>query len=195
MLECGSEIKKKKEKRKTKKTLYLHCILHVKPIFHQNAKYLASGVGVAPDARILRYPTQKHVSIFCVKPPTPNLNLPNPSQWNIGCVGCLALGLCIWHVHFIFFVLISFASDPVFQWNMGFSFRNLQYLVFSKCVYLPWIIFKQSVCSPFISSGEVELIFFGINIIILHIVSCRLYIQITVCYLQFKAEVYIRKSL
>ena len=31
-----------------------------KPIFHQNAKYLASGVGVgqAPNARILRYPTQ-----------------------------------------------------------------------------------------------------------------------------------------
>ena len=35
----------------------------------------------------------------------------------------LALGLFVGHVHFIFFVLISFASDtrrkPVFQWNMG----------------------------------------------------------------------------
>ena len=51
---------------------------------------------------------------------------PNASQWNIGCVGSLALGLCVGHVHFILFVLISFASDtrrkPVFQWNMGFSF-------------------------------------------------------------------------
>ena len=49
---------------------------------------------------------------------------PNASQWNIGCVGSLALGLCFGHVHFIFFVLISFASDtrrkPSFQWNMGF---------------------------------------------------------------------------
>ena len=34
---------------------------------------------------------------------------PNASQWNIGCVGSLALGLCVGHAHFIFFVLISFA--------------------------------------------------------------------------------------
>ena len=34
---------------------------------------------------------------------------PNASQWNIGCVVSLALCLCSWHVHFIFFVLISFA--------------------------------------------------------------------------------------
>ena len=44
---------------------------------------------------------------------------PNASQWNIGCVGSLALGLCVGHVHFIFFVLISFALDtrckPIFQ--------------------------------------------------------------------------------
>ena len=52
--------------------------------------------------------------------PTQN---PNASQWNIGCVGSLALGLCVGHVRFIFFVLISFASGTqrklVFQWNMG----------------------------------------------------------------------------
>ena len=46
-------------------------------------------------------------------------------QWNIGCVGSLALGLCVRHVHFIFFVLISFVSGtqrkPLFWWNMGFS--------------------------------------------------------------------------
>ena len=41
--------------------------------------------------------------------PTQN---PNASQWNIGCVG---------HVHFIFFVLISFASgtQPVFLVEYG----------------------------------------------------------------------------
>ena len=52
--------------------------------------------------------------------PTPT---PDASQWNIGCIGSLALGLCVGNVHFMFFVLISFASDtrrkPVFQWNMG----------------------------------------------------------------------------
>ena len=51
---------------------------------------------------------------------------PDASQWNIGCVGSLALGLCVGHVHFIFFVLISFAlgsrRKPSFQWNMGLTF-------------------------------------------------------------------------
>ena len=54
---------------------------------------------------------------------------PNASQWNIGCVGSLALGLCIGHVHFIFFVLISFALGSrrkhSFQWNMGLSGQTL----------------------------------------------------------------------
>ena len=65
------------------------------------------------------------------KPPTPNLKFalaptPNPdaSQWNIGSVGSLALGLCVGHVHFFFLVLISFAlgsqRKPSFQWNMSF---------------------------------------------------------------------------
>ena len=50
---------------------------------------------------------------------------PNASLWNIGCIGSLALGLCVGHVHFIFFVLISFALGSrrkrSFQWNMGFT--------------------------------------------------------------------------
>ena len=62
------------------------------------------------------------MQFFCVT----RRQTPDTSQWNIGCVGSLALGLCVGHVHFIFFVLISFASDtrrkPVFQWNMGLSF-------------------------------------------------------------------------
>ena len=55
-------------------------------------------------------------------PPTQNSNA---SQWNIGCVGSLALGLCVGHVHFRFFVLISFALGSrrkrSFQWIMGFN--------------------------------------------------------------------------
>ena len=79
----------------------------------------------------------QHVGIFCVTwrtsftfHRTRNLKVafyptrnPNASQWNIGCVGSLALGLCVGHVHFIFFVLISFAMGSrrkrSFQWNMG----------------------------------------------------------------------------
>ena len=73
------------------------------------------------DANFLRRPCTFHflcVDFFALG----SKRKPN-SQWNIGGVGSLALGLCIGHVHFIFFVLISFASDtrrkPVFQWNMG----------------------------------------------------------------------------
>ena len=58
-------------------------------------------------------------------PPTP---APNASRWNIGGVGPPTqayLGAGIGHVHFMFFVLISFAlggqRKPSFQWNMGFS--------------------------------------------------------------------------
>ena len=48
---------------------------------------------------------------------------PNVTQWNIGCVGFQTF--CVGHVHFMFFVLISFAiggqCKPTFQWNMGFK--------------------------------------------------------------------------
>ena len=52
--------------------------------------------------------------------PTQN---PNASQWNIGCVGFQRQNVCVGHVHFVFFVLISFAfvgqRKASFQWNMG----------------------------------------------------------------------------
>ena len=68
------------------------------------------------------YPTRNLKVAFY---PTRN---PNASQWNIGCVGSLAFGLCVGHVHFIFFVLISFAlggrRKRSFQWNMGLSFQT-----------------------------------------------------------------------
>ena len=67
-------------------------------------------------------PTQNIKFAF---PPTQN---PNASQWYIGCVGSLALGVCVGHVHFIFFVLISFALGSrrkrSFQWSMGLTFGS-----------------------------------------------------------------------
>ena len=53
--------------------------------------------------------------------PTPT---PDASQWNIGGVGPSGVGAVVGHVHFMFFVLISFAfcsqRKPSFLWNMGF---------------------------------------------------------------------------
>ena len=75
------------------------------------------------DANFLRRPCTFH--FFCVDFFALGSKRKPNSQWNIGGVGCLALGLCVGHVHFIFFVLISFASGtqrkPVFLWNMGFT--------------------------------------------------------------------------
>ena len=82
--------------------------VEVKPIFHCDAKYLASGLalGNAPDARIWRWRYQ-HVGIFwcyltlkfALAPP------PNPaaSQWNIGGIGPSGVGAGVGHVHFMFF--------------------------------------------------------------------------------------------
>ena len=75
------------------------------------------------------HPTRNLKVVFY---PTRN---PKASQWNIGCVVSLALGLCVGHVHFIFFVLISFALGSrrkrSFQWNMGLSCILLTSRIFS----------------------------------------------------------------
>ena len=71
---------------------------NLKPIFHQNAKYLASGAGVGQCPRrqnfALCIPTCWYLKCENLRYPTPNLKVglaptPNPdaSQWNIGCVG------------------------------------------------------------------------------------------------------------
>ena len=53
---------------------------------------------------------------------------PDASQWNIGGVGPSGVGTGVGHVHFLFFVLISFAfcsqRKPSFQWNMGFNIMH-----------------------------------------------------------------------
>ena len=90
--------------------------MSVKPIFHQNAKYLASGVGVGQCTRRQNFalPNAKYTNMLVyfalcwylkmLKFAFPPTQHPNASQWNIGCVGSLALGPCVGHVHFIFFV-------------------------------------------------------------------------------------------
>ena len=65
---------------------------------------LGPGVGLVPQRHYfaLGIPTCWYLKMLKFAfPPTQN---PNASQWNIGCVGSLALGPCIGHVHFIFFV-------------------------------------------------------------------------------------------
>ena len=107
----------------------------------QNTWRRGLALGNAPDARILLWRYQ-HVGILeptrtfkFASPLTPNLKFafyptrnPNASQWNIGCVGHQTQNFCVGHVHFMFFVQISFVfgaqRKPHFQWNMGFSDSN-----------------------------------------------------------------------
>ena len=59
-----------------------------------------------------------------VLPPTPT---PNASQCNIGCVGSPMQNIRVGHIHFMLFVLISFAlvtqREPSLQWNISFTFH------------------------------------------------------------------------
>ena len=120
-----------------------HPVLPIDELGHQVCKAyiplrrknvaLGPGVGLAPQRHYfaLGIPTCWYLKMLKFAfSPTQNIKFafpqtrnPNASQWNIGCVGSLALGLCVGHVHFIFFVLISFALGSrrkrSFQWNMG----------------------------------------------------------------------------
>ena len=126
----------------------------LKPIFHCDAKYLASGVGVEQCTRRQNFvlPNAKYTNMLVYFAlgdahfPTRNLKVafyptrnPNASQWNIGCVGSLALGLCVGYVHFTFFVLISSTLGSrrkcSFQWNMGFKSWSWHHH------YIPSVIF------------------------------------------------------
>ena len=88
-------------------TEYLH--IQLKPIFHQNAKYLASGTfassnaknstSASPNARI---PTCWYIlrKYFAFLPDAK----PKSCQWNIGCVGCqrnIFARACTFHVFFV----------------------------------------------------------------------------------------------
>ena len=118
-----------------------YLFLTFKPIFHWDAKHLASGVGVGQCPRrqnfALEIPTCWYILVLpdtkiCVTPdakpkicvtPTPT---PEHSQWNIGGVGSPTQNFRIGHVHFMLFMSISFASGTqrtlIFQWNMGLRY-------------------------------------------------------------------------
>ena len=95
----------------------------IKPTFHQNAKYLASGTFASPDAKDSSFasPNARNTNMlvslalgdtnflrrpstflfFCVDFFTLGSQHEPHSQWNIGGIGCLVLGLCVGHVHFM----------------------------------------------------------------------------------------------
>ena len=101
------------------KTSSLHAFSHyrlgLKPIFHCDAKSLASGV--LPNANPRRSWGYQHVGILEPKrtikfalPLTGDLKFafdptrnPNSSQWNKGCVGSPTQNSGVGHVHFTFF--------------------------------------------------------------------------------------------
>ena len=105
---------------------------NLKPIFHQNAKLLAFGTFVSPNAKdrtfaspdakiptcwyILRQVTQIFRVLADAKPKR------KPVEYRLRWVP--TQHFCVGHVHFMFFVYISFASGterkPFFWWNMGF---------------------------------------------------------------------------
>ena len=99
----------------TKQVNYQEMTVYLKPIFHCDAKYLASGVGVGQCPRrqnfaleiptcwyILALPNAKidaNPKICVIPKPTPDA-----SRWNIGGVGSKTQISCVGHVHFIFLV-------------------------------------------------------------------------------------------
>ena len=99
--------------------------MHLKPIFHCDAKTLAWVLALAwtPNANFaLGIPTGWYLKTL--KFALLLTRNPNGSQWNIGCVGSPGIGPRVGHVHFMFFVLISFAlgrRKPSFQWNIGLT--------------------------------------------------------------------------
>ena len=95
----------------------------IKPIFHQNAKLLALGTFASPNAkdRTFALPNARNTNMlvslalgdanFLRRPCTfyffgvdffaLGSKCKPHFQWNIGCVGSLALGLCVGHVNFM----------------------------------------------------------------------------------------------
>ena len=95
----------------------------LKPIFHQNTKTFALSTFASPDAKCSTFAsgdarnTNMLVSLalgdanFLRRPCTFHFECVDffalgskrkpHFQWNIGCVGSLALGLCVGHVHFM----------------------------------------------------------------------------------------------
>ena len=105
---------------------YSFALFPLKPIFHCDAKYLASGVGVGQCPRrqnfaleiptcwyILALPNAKICVIPYAKPQR------QPVEYSLRWV--LGVGSRVGHVHFIFFVSISFALGSVFPVEYGLN--------------------------------------------------------------------------
>ena len=99
-------------------------LIQLKPIFHRDAKKVALGprVPLAPHRHYfaLGIPTCWYLKMLKFAfPPTQNIKFAFSPD---------AKPLCVGHVHFIFFVLISFAlgsrHKSNFQWNMGLSLQK-----------------------------------------------------------------------
>ena len=111
----------------------------LKPIFHCDAKLLASALGVGGNAKIYQRQNIPTCWYILALPPTPNLKFalpptptPDASQWNIGGVGSSGVG----HVYFMYISCIfhvvcasfsALATQPSFQWNMGLKGHNTQH--------------------------------------------------------------------
>ena len=107
--------------------------LTLKPIFHQNAKYLASGVGVGQCTRCQNFalPNAKYTNMLVYFGVTPDANPRRQSveyRWH----WVFWRWSCIFHVYFMYIscifhvVCASFSASATrelasFQWNMGLS--------------------------------------------------------------------------
>ena len=103
----------------------------LKPVFHCDANPLALGprVGLDPQHDDFFLPISTCWYLKMLKfalPPTRNIKFalplmqtPKASQWNIVCVGSPGVGSRVGHVHFVFFLSISFALGSQFQVEYG----------------------------------------------------------------------------
>ena len=77
------------------------------------------------DANFLRWPCTFH--FLCVDFFALGSKRKPHFQWNIGCVGSLALGLCVGHVHFIFF---GHPTQTVFFVEYGLKCKDIPHIGF-----------------------------------------------------------------
>ena len=78
---------------------------------------------VSKNAKNVRYPQREFKNLHHL------MQNPNASQMNIGFIKFQTQNFHVGHVHFMFFMLISFVfgsqRKPSFQWNKGFKIWNM----------------------------------------------------------------------
>ena len=101
---------------------------------------------IPPISRWGYYPTRDFVLLSKTAKICATSNAkPNASQWNIGCVGSPTQNFRVGHLHFMLFVLISFASgnqrEPSLQWNMSLRPNlNMKYSCYGADIELVTIL-------------------------------------------------------